>query len=318
MSTFTTVIQKDLCPIVLLDCSGSTEHSIDVNKYFSNVDTVLKYEINTCQRILKSKGINQMYLILWNFKSTIYSEKPILVDDLTKCNIESLGGTVLSKGLESIPEEWIDVKGGQRKEMYVFTDGEIEDENIVANPLKKLIDGGIVIQIITIEPNSINYIESKGDAGHKLFQVIKTNGLTQSLRRFSSYNEYHVKEPFISFDNPEIIEGYAPFQGEYFNVEENKDDLVDKVEESINECKTKEELVKLAHDLTVTIHHMVKDKPVDEQLEINNEFADLFAETDIDHNIFTQVNKMLMLEVGNHSKGSASSYQDFKDALVCI
>lgn len=318
MNEFASVIQKDSCPIVLLDCSGSTEHSIDVSKHLKNIDTVLKYEINTCQRILKSKKINQIYLILWNFKSTIYSENPILVDDLTKCNIESLGGTVLSTGLESIPEQWINVKEGQRKEIYVFTDGEIEDDNIVANPLKKLIDKGVVIQIITIEPNSINYIESKGDAGHKLFQVIKANSLTQSLRRFSSYNEYHVKEPFISFDNPEKIDGYTPFKGEYYNIEENKDDLIDKVEESIGGCKTKEELVKLAHDLTITIHHMVEDKSIEEKIKINNDFADLFAESDIELNIFNQVNKMLMLEVGNHSKGSASSYQDFKDALICV
>lgn len=72
-------------------------------------------------------------------------------------------------------------------------------------------------------------------------------------------------EPFISFDNPEDIEGFTPFQGEYYNVEEQKDELVDKVEEAIKTCETKEDIIKLAHDLSLTIHHIVKDKPVEEQ-----------------------------------------------------
>ena len=46
MTEFENKILKDTCPIVLIDCSGSTEHSIDINTYFPNIDTVLKYEIN--------------------------------------------------------------------------------------------------------------------------------------------------------------------------------------------------------------------------------------------------------------------------------
>lgn len=309
---------KDSCPIILLDCSGSTEHSIDVKKYFANIDNVLAYEINIAQRIMVGKNIKQVYVILWNYIGKVCSETPILVSDLTKIKMNSLGGTCLTKGLEVIPDKWINTSTNvnEKKEIYIFTDGEIEDDNIIISPLEKLINQGVRIQIITVEPNNINYVETKGDAGHKLFQAIKSNNLTKSVRRFSSYNEYHVLEPFISFDNPEEIDGFTSFQGEYFNIEEQEDELIDKVEDAVKSCETKDEIVKLAHDLSVTVYQMMKDKSIDEQNDINNKFADLFAESEIGSELFTQVNKMLMIEASNLLTGSGSSFHDFKDALI--
>jgi hypothetical protein len=309
---------KDSYPIVLLDCSGSTEHSIDLTKYFKNndIDSVLKYEINTAQRILKSKGITHAYVIMWNFTGIILSQDPILVSEFTKIRTESLGGTCLSKGLEVIPEEWIKVNGKEKKELYIFTDGEIEDEDAVVTPLKKLIDSGLTIHIVTIEPNNTNYIQTKGEAGQKLFQIIKINGLTRAVRRFSSYNEHHVFEPFISFDNPEAIEGFTPFQGKQYNIAEQQDELLDAVEQTIAACETKEDVVKVAHELTNTIHHITKDKAIEDQIEINNQFADLFADSTIDPSLFIQVNKLLLIEAGNHTNGAASSFHEFKDAMI--
>lgn len=301
-------------PILLFDCSGSTQHSINLEKYFQNVNTVLKYEINTAQRIMESKNITHVYVIMWNFTAIILSKTPILVSELTKISPESLGGTILSKGLEAIPEEWIINR--EKNELYIFTDGEIEDEDYVITPLKKLINNGITIQIITLEPNNINYVKTKGEAGHKLFQIIKSNGLTKSVRRFSSYNEHHVVEPFISFDNPEEITGFTPFHGTYYNIDEQEDELIEHIEDAIKSCETTEDVVKLAHELTTTICHIGKDKNIEDQIKINNQIADLFAESDIDPNIFTQVNKLLLLEANNHSNGSASSFQDFKDAMI--
>lgn len=316
MAQFTQVsgISKDLCPIVMFDCSGSTEHTVNVKSFYPKADTVLKYEIELAKKLFTSKGIFQVYVIMWNYTGRICSMEPILVSELNKIRLDSLGGTCLSEGLKVIPDQWIQSKS--KSELYIFTDGEIEDEIQVVEPIKKLIESKTTIQIITVESNDINYVQTKGEAGHKLFQAIKSNGLTKFVRRFSSFNEYHVSEPFISFDNPEEVEGFTPFQGTYFNIEEEQDELVDRVEEAIKSCETKEDIVKLAHDLTVTVSHMVKDKPVEEQVEINSQFADLFAESPIDPNIFNQVNKMLLLEAGNHSNGNASSYQQFKDALI--
>lgn len=303
-------------PIVMFDCSGSTEHSINVSKHLKNIDTVLKYEIAIAQRLFNLKGIKYVYVIMWNYTGRICSDKPILVSELGRIRSDSFGGTCLSEGLKVIPENWISENNKEKKEIYIFTDGEIEDDNMVINPLKKLIDLGIKIQIITVEPNNINYLETKGEAGHKLFQAIKSNGLTKSVRRFSSYNEHHVIEPFISFDNPEEIEGFTSFGGEYYNIEEQQDELVDKVEEAIKNCGTKEDIVKLAHELSVTIHHMVKDKSTEEQIEINNQFSDMFAESNINPGMFSQVNKMLLLELDNHSNGTSTSFHEFKDALI--
>jgi hypothetical protein len=306
--------QKVDCPIILIDCSGSTLHEINVKNHYKSVDTVLKFEIAKAQEILTSYGITHAYVIMWNYTGRVCSQTPILVSEFTKIRAESLGGTCLTKGLEAIPEEWL--KNKTCKELYIFTDGEIEDDGIILNPLKKLIDFGVKIQIITIEPNSTNYVETKAEAGCKLFQAAKSNGLTSSIRRFSSYNEYHVLEPFISFDNPEIIEGFTPFQGKYYDIDTQEDELINKVEKAIGECETTEEIAKLAHELTITVQHMIKDKPVEKQIEINNQFSDLFAESPIEPSMFAQVNHMLLLETTNLSNGNGTTYHEFKDALI--
>lgn len=305
----------DTCPIVMFDCSGSTEHSINLtNTTLSGSDTVLKYEIALAQRMFNKKGVTKAYVIMWNYKGRICSETPILISEFSRIRLESLGGTCLTEGLNVIPDKWLE--GKEKKELYIFTDGEIEDENIVIEPLKKLIGQGVRIQIITVEPNNTNYIQTKADAGHKLFQAIKLNGLTQSVRRFSSFNEYHMSEPFISFDNPEEIEGFTPFQGNYFNISTQSDDLIEKVEEAIQECNNTDEVVKLAHELSVTVHHMTKNKTPEEKIEINNKFSDLFADSVINPEIFIQVNKILLLESNNCSSGNASSFHEFKNALI--
>lgn len=301
-------------PIAMFDCSGSTEHNINIPQYVERETNILKYEINIAQKIFKNKGYTHAYVIMWNSIGRLCSQEPILISEFNKIRLDSFGGTCLTKGLEIIPQEWISEKN--KREMYIFTDGEIEDDNYVSIPLKKLIESNVSIQIITVEPNDINYIQTKTEAGNKLFQALKTHSLTKSLRRFSSYNEYHVNEPFISFDNPEEIEGFTPFRGEYFNIDEQEDELIDKVEEIISQCETKEDIVKLAHDLTVTVSHMTKDKTEDEINEINAQFSDLFAENKVEPTIFSKVNNMLFLEAGNTSKGNGSTYHEFKNSLI--
>lgn len=304
-------------PIVMFDCSGSTEHEINISKYNENVSNVLMYEIWIAQKMLKSKEITHAYVIMWNSNGRICSQEPILVSEFSKIRLDSFGGTCLTKGFEVIPEEWIKVGNeNKKKELYIFTDGEIEDDNYIGIPLKELIKSNISIQIITVEANDTNYVQTKADAGNKIFQALKQNSLTKSLRRFSSYNEHHVLEPFISFDNPDEIEGFTPFRGQYFNTDTEQDDLIDKVEEIVSECETKEDVVKLAHDLTVTVSHMTKNKSTDEINEINAQFADLFAENKVDPTIFTKVNNLLITEAANNSNGNASTYHEFKDSVI--
>lgn len=301
-------------PIVMFDCSGSTELEVNVSQYFQGVNNVLCYEICIAQRILKAKKYTHAYVVMWNSTGRICSPEPINVLEFNKISLESFGGTYLTKGFEVIPQEW--VVSNNKREMYIFTDGEIEDDNYISIPLKKFIESNISIQIVTIEANNTNYVQTKAEAGNKLYQVLKRNGLTIHVRRFSSYNEHHVLEPFISFDNPEEMEGFTPFRGEYFDINEQQDELIEKIEESVSNCETKDDVVKLAHELTITVSHMTKNKTTDEINEINTQFADLFAENKVDPSIFTKVNNMLLLEANNNSNGNASTYHEFKDALI--
>ncbi len=305
-------LSKVVYPIIMLDCSGSTSRDIDISKYYKDVDNLLKYQINIAQRILRK--FEYVYVIMWNYTGFALSPIPIRVSELAKICCESLGGTLLSKGFDAIPDEWINKT--ENNKLFIFTDGEIEDGENVAIPLKKLIDLKFTIQIITVEPNDINYMKTKADAGHVLFQIIKTNGLTKHVRRFSSYNEHHVIEPYICFDNPEEIKGFTLFKEVKYDIAEQKDELIDTVEDAIKNCETKDELIKIAHDISITVHHIIKDKPINEQLAIINEFADLFAESPVEPTLFTSINKLLLTEAENVSTGNASTFYDFKDALI--
>jgi hypothetical protein len=308
-------MSNEAFPILLIDCSGSTEHNVNI-PYFKNVNTILKYQIELAKKIFTTKNIQYVYVIMWSYTARICSKLPILVSELTKIKQDSVGGTELAIALTAIPQEWISNNNNNKQELYIFTDGEIENENQVVAPLKQLIDSGITIQIVTVEPNNINYVQNKGEAGYKLFQVIKNNGLTTFVRRFSSYNEHHVLEPFISFDNPEEIEGFTPFCGKYYNINEEYDELLDTVEEKVKICTSVEEIAKLAHETTVTISHIVKNKSTEDHTEITSQIADIFAESNIAPTIFNQVNQMLLLETAKQSTGNGSIYQEFKDALI--
>lgn len=311
-------LQFDDCPICLIDNSGSTNQKVQTKMY--DEISILKYTLLKAQNYFVSIGVKNIYLMLWNDRASIYSFEPIEVSILDSPVLITKygGGTILGEALKSIPEKWINTK--KFTEMYIFTDGEItDDDKKITTLFTNLFDSNIKIQIITVEPNNTNYKLSNCNAGTKIFEIIQKAKLTSRVRRFSSYNGFHEDEPFIWFDNPDEINGHAPFKGKYFNIEKSKDDFIDFVEEEIVKCESKEDVVKIAHELTLTIYHMTKDSSDEHKLEINNSFADLFSLNDhVPPNMFKQINSLLLLEADKHTNGEATTYQGFKDAIVCV
>jgi len=311
-------IKRDNCPICLIDNSGSTNQKVKTKMY--GEITILKYTLLKAQNYFVSIGVKNIYLMLWNDRASIFSFEPIDVSSLDSPVLITKygGGTILGEALKSIPEKWINTK--KFTEMYIFTDGEItDDDKIITTLFTNLFDSNTKIQIITVEPNDINYMLSNCNAGTKIFGIIQQAKLTSRVRRFSSYNGFHEDEPFIWFDNPDEISGYAPFRGKYFNIDKSSDDFIDFIEEEVVKCDSKEDVVKIAHELTLTISHMTKDSSDEQKLEINNSFADLFSLNDhVPPNMFKQINNLLLIESDRHTNGEATTYQGFKDAIVCV
>lgn len=212
-----------------------------------------------------------------------------------------------------IPEDWKQNK--TVSELYIFTDGEINDQNEVVEPLKELTKNNIKIYIIRVEPNNINYLNSNINIGNNIYKVVQDNNLTSFVKRFSSHNEYHVLEPFISFDNPDIDEGCVPFQGKQFYADDLFDEFIEYIENMIK-SSDKETIPKLAHDLSLSIHHITKNKTIPEKENINRIFTDLFSSADICPNMFNKIHKFLLIESEKHLQGKSSTYHEFKDAFV--
>ncbi len=326
---------QDNCPVVLIDMSGSTTDPINVPGDFE-ARRVIDYEISIVKKLFQSKGINQIYLAFWNYQLKIASNSPINISSISSYKPgEPFGSTLLATPLKSIPSNWF--AGKPCSELYIVTDGEIEDGNNITEQLKYLHGLKTKIQIITVEPNSFNYLNPQENpntrpdprrlqpgrrvntsriAGSSIYEAIKNNNLTSLIRRFSSYNEFHTYEPFISFDNPEQIDGYAVFDGKYFSIENSYDDFVDYIDDKLTQCKNPNGIFKLAHELSLTIHHIGKNKSIEEQTQITQELSDLFANTPVDLSTFNKINTLLITEAENHSKGKSSIYQEFRDALV--
>ena len=304
----------DSCPIVLIDMSGSAERPIKLPGDF-NSRTVIDYEIEIVKRLFASTGISQIYLGFWNYQLQIASQNPINISTISSYKPKQpFGSTLLNVPLKSIPQHWLQNKSCS--ELYIFTDGEIEDGDKITNQLKYLNSLKTKIQIITVEPNSINYLNSENIAGSTIYKAIKDNNLTSIIRRFSSYNEYHTHEPFISFDNPEQVDGYAIFDGKYFQIANSYDDFLDHVDERLASCESNNAIYKMAHDLTLTINHITKNKSHEEQNKITQEITDLFSNTTIDLSTFNKINTLLITESENHTKGQSTIFQEFRNALV--
>jgi hypothetical protein len=113
-------------------------------------------------------------------------------------------GTNLSTALKEIPEVWI--KDKKVYNVYVFTDGEICDNNIIfKTKIQKHINNYSRIFITTIEPNKINYLIGNTSAGNKIYRTLNESRMMKHVKLFESFNCFHFNKFFISLPNPDVV-----------------------------------------------------------------------------------------------------------------
>ena len=295
--------EYDHMPIVLIDNSGSTSSSARVKH---NCISILKYEIQIIKQILSAKQINSFYLMFWNTVGEIYSKEPIPLSDLDIIDVKSSGGTHLSSALTAIPNDWINKK--QILDVYILTDGEISDRGQISPGLNNLFQNNGRIHIITAEANTNNYLTANCNAGNALYNAIRENKLMGKVKSFESYNSFHVETPFVSFSNPDVAPECVPFRDKCFRKDKTCN-FVPYVESLINDAKNDSELLKLAHDLSMTLHYLTKNKPLSMQKYTVNLFSDLFSDCG---SIYKDIRALFLEEIDNHSKGMSTTFQAYK------
>lgn len=299
----------DNIPIILVDCSGSTD--IKCGNFDTKIKSVkgnvLNQELYLVKKYFESKNIDKIYLMFWNDKAIIHSKLPILVSSIDTIKIPSCGGTNLSPALKAIPDSWIDNK--ENIDLFIYTDGEICDDNTkLSNEINKLFKKKIRIYINTVEPNKNNYLETDCGAGNKIFEIIRSEKLTFRVKKFSSYNEYHNAEPFVSFSNPDVGPGLVSFRDNIFRIDKTHE-FIEWIEDIITKTILDDELLKLALDLSMTLHHLTKNKSLPVQNKIINLFSELFVEKG---QIYKKVRNLFLQEIDNHSQGKSSTFQTYK------
>ncbi len=300
----------DECPIVLIDNSGSTNNTMFTNDQFQELGfnyNVLQYELKIAKKHFESIGVKSIYLMFWNTNASIYSDKPVPVSSLDTIKILPIGSTQLSSALNAISTEWLSNKN--IIDLYIYTDGEIMDSKSIGKSIKELFEKNVRTYITTIEPNSNDYIKNNIHAGNTIYECIQSNNLMNKVKKFISYNQIYISEPFVSFDNPDVGPLYAPFRGQCFRIDKTWQ-FVKHLEEIIEKESIEEsQLLKLAHELTMTLYYLTKDRSMIMKHQIVNMFSDLFSA----YPSYKEIRKLFLEEIDNHANGKSTTFQAYKN-----
>lgn len=290
----------DKIPIVMVDYSGSTSCVFDKL-------SILEQELKLVKQYFESKKIEQIYLMFWNDKYKIYSIEPTNISLIDKIKIKSCGGTTLINSLKAIPEEWILNK--KYIDLFIYTDGEIGDNEVeLSEQFNILFKKNVRIYINTVENNSANYLKSECGAGNRIFETIRKQNLTFKVKSFVSYNKYHLDEPFVSFLNPDVGPELAPFRDKLFRIDKTFE-FIEWIEDIIKNTNTNEDIIKLALDLSLTLHYLIKNKSLLVQNQIINMLSELFNEK---KECYKEIRKLFIQEINNHSNGQSSTFHTYK------
>lgn len=277
--------KHDNCPIVLIDNSASTSAGgmwNDSKKHKGKYMNILDKELEIAQELFIQRNIEECYLMFWNSNYSFpFGTEKINMSNITICNEKPCGSTNLEVGLEQIPNSWYE--GKESVNIYIFTDGELNSGN-PRTMLRKYINMGFKIHIITVEYRNANYLTSDCQAGNEIYQVINSECLMNSVREFISFNRFH-KTGFVSIDNPDKIPGYFSFQGKYFPVEQIPL-FINYLDTLVSDWKSEEVSIKQnINDLKIKYRQITNKQQFEEDNTLNT--------NDTDTSIFSVISKTL-------------------------
>ena len=289
-------------PIVMIDKSGSTKSFMQSGK------TILSTFSDIIKNHLKSFDKKICRVIFWCNEHHIF-ENHVPINDIDKAidYIEQSkikrSNTDVSVAFKYMPNEWL----LESKNIYIITDGDInQDKYKFASQIKSLMQNhcDIKIHIISVENNNNDYNINAIEAGNEIYRMIKSNNLTQHVKSFVSYNNIHKTQYFINMYNPDLHEGYIPYENKCFPI--TKTNLF--VEFINNKIKQSDEINinKIIHNLTFTIYHLVKNKPIKLQNDIMDMFCALFPVN------YDCIKSLLVTEIENHKDGISNTFQEYQ------
>jgi hypothetical protein len=287
------------------------------------IKTVLEMECEKVIEMLKNNKIEEFHLLFWNstcdyigkYKTAdfenIQTNKTDYSYNFGSKVIKPEGCTHIVPVLKKVKE--IMSEGNMKnKDIYIFTDGEVNDSDYSAkNDMKEvfseLFHQGSKIYISTVEPNDNDYINSNCHAGSVLYDRIKEYQQTNFIKKVENFNYKHHSKSFVSLFNQDVPEGYLPF-GEKLFLESDFQQFIEFLKEEIKKSN-KNHLLKLVHNLSRTIFYMTKNKETQLRRMIINNISTYFDGTEV----YANVRNMLTNEIDNHINNKSTTFQEYRD-----
>ena len=294
----------DNCPIVMIDNSGSTQ------------GWVLENEVIFTQNLLKRRNITECYMMFWDDGVKFPNgNNKTSVDTMHNIYKTSGGGTYVCRAWDKLPGEWLTTSN----DIYVITDGEISDYvNDVSKHINKFFRDNKKIYIVTVESNNSNYMKDNVTAGNTIFTRVSEAKLSHMIKQFICFNRFHndVNNPFVNNSNPDVGPNMAAFRDRVFRVDKTHE-FVAYVESLIDAINAGNETMdeknnaylRLSYDIVASLHYLTKDKSHSSKRATIDMFCGLF----VDVGMYKQIRALLLNEVDSVAKGSASTFQGYKN-----
>jgi len=287
----------DSCPIIMIDCSGSTRSKM------ADGQSILQTLGNKAIQTLEGKQVNELYLIFWNYlavnkgKMTINQLQHVIQKQI------STNRTKLTPAFDMISDKMLD---RPCVDIYIMTDGHIDDSVQFSNRITKLINKypNINVHIITVDKGETDYSKTNYDTGSAIYQVIHNMKLTNYFRSYMSYNDRFVDKPFVNFSNPNLKEGYMPFREKCFPLTKLREFIV-----HVANLVTQDDVDRLLYDLSTTLYCIVKDKPA----RIRNDIVDIFCRLFVGVKGYGEVYTVLSSQMVEMAQGQAATFQDYRN-----
>ena len=290
-------------PIFLIDASGSTEA-----KYKHH--SIFKEEIEITKKICNEYNVNQIYLMFWSSSNYNLSESLIDISDIDDMisdihnNKKLWSSTNITNALSNINETWL----LNNNSIIIITDGQIDsNQNLKSEILNKKNNP---IYIFTIENNGHNYNNNILNSGTHLYKIIKKLNLTNIIKLFKCYNQYH-DDGFINFQNNTIPIDHIPFKDKMFH----KSDFPKFMNyiNDINNTNTFQEWDELLYNISVTFCYLTQNVCHNVEKTLLKYFIDV-----LNNCPYQDIKNRIQFESNQRKLGFASTFQEYKQNRLDI
>jgi len=309
-------IEHDNEPYILIDRSGSTDGLYNFTEEITNsknqpqniigMERILAYET------LKKLNIKKAKILFWNTSCEWIEidNKPcndaVDIEYLLTNTIKSSNGTQLAQALEYLTFD----QSKQINDVYIFTDGEIQDvESYLSKELQRLFQYNVKIHIHTVENNNSNYTDANCDIGNKLFTSIRNMKMTNNIYEFVLHNQCHGLNGFKNYYNPTIPSDCVLFRNNIIHKCNIVGLIKILVDLDLNKM-TDNELKLVIYELSNIIHQITKNK----NASICNEIISLICKAFINTKVHNTIYDTLTNDIVNIKSGGIQTYHEYRNA----